>query len=313
MITEKNSTFKKALFAYKIYNLIYLLLAFNAFVNGMTFMKYATMLSAAFGAVLGVWMLKDYKEYLKVPNLWILLAFIISAVISAVVNIKYGFVENIEGLVWMAILLIVIYVPTCNFSREEILKELKVISWITVVYCTAAHVFSLSMIFWGRNMEYKDPQGVGHIVGFNWGRLWGIYDEPNRGSVIGLFAFFLAVYLIWECKKKSTKIFLVLTMVIQYLFLVFSDSRTGQLALAAALFVLAGIGSYNRMHGKGKKKIILAILLACGVAVSSLVLTMGCKAVFNTVDAKIVSMMPAKNEKPKKATKIGRKKIWKKM
>ena len=122
----ENKRFKQVLFIFKMYYMIYLLLAFNAFVNGTVWMKYATILSAVWGAVLGLWMLKDYRLYLKVPNLWPLAAFLLSAVFSAVMNIRYGYLENIEGLVWMFISLFIIYIPTCTYSREEVLKELKI-------------------------------------------------------------------------------------------------------------------------------------------------------------------------------------------
>ena len=119
----ENKRFKQVLFIFKMYYMIYLLLAFNAFVNGTVWMKYATILSAVWGAVLGLWMLKDYRLYLKVPNLWPLAAFLLSAVFSAVMNIRYGYLENIEGLVWMFISLFIIYIPTCTYNREEVLKE----------------------------------------------------------------------------------------------------------------------------------------------------------------------------------------------
>ncbi len=57
----ENKRFKQVLFIFKMYYMIYLLLAFNAFVNGTVWMKYATILSAVWGAVLGLWMLKDYR------------------------------------------------------------------------------------------------------------------------------------------------------------------------------------------------------------------------------------------------------------
>lgn len=306
----ENKRFKRVLFVFKMYYMIYLLLAFNAFVNGTVWMKYATILSAAWGAVMGLWMLKDYRLYLKVPNLWPLAAFLLSALLSAVMNIRYGYQENIEGLVWMFISLFIIYVPTCTYSREEVLKELKVTAVIYVIYCTVVHIISLSMVFWGRNMGYTDPLGAQHIVGFNWGRLWGIYDEPNRGSIIALAAVFLAVYLFWISKKRAVKIFWAFTIMVQYLFLVFSDSRTGEVALAAGLFVLSGLCLYRRF-GKLKGRAVVAFASALVIALAAVAGTMACKQFYNSVDKKIEAAYNAKKHIPKKNVKgnktIGRK------
>lgn len=295
----ENKRFKQVLFGFKMYYMIYLLLAFNAFVNGTVWMKYATILSAVWGAVMGLWVLKDYRLYLKVPNLWPLAAFLLSALLSAVMNIRYGYLENIEGLVWMFISLFIIYVPTCTYSREEVLKELKITAVIYVIYCTVVHIISLSMVYWGRNMGYTDPSGTQHIVGFNWGRLWGIYDEPNRGSVIALAAVFLAVYLFWISKKKAVKIFWAFTIIVQYLFLVFSDSRTGEVALAAGLFVLSGLCLYRRL-GKLKSRAIAAFASALVIALAAVAGTMACKQFYNSVDKKIEAIYNAKNHIPKK-------------
>ncbi|MRM90595.1 O-antigen ligase domain-containing protein [Faecalicatena contorta] len=306
----ENKIFKQVLFIFKMYYMIYLLLAFNAFVNGTVWMKYATILSAVWGAVLGLWMLKDYRLYLKVPNLWPLAAFLLSAVFSAVMNIRYGYLENIEGLVWMFISLFIIYIPTCTYSREEVLKELKITAVVYVVYCTVVHIISLSMVYWGRNMGYTDPLGTEHIVGFNWGRLWGIYDEPNRGSVIALAAVFLAVYLFWISKRKVGKVFWVFSIIVQFQFLVFSDSRTGEVALATGLFVMAGLCLYRRF-GKCRGRAAAAFAAALVIGLAAVAGTVGFKQIYNTVDKKIEAVHKAKKNIPKKSIS-GRKAIGRK-
>lgn len=298
----ENKKFKQVLFAFKMYYMFYLLLAFNAFVNGTVVMKYATMAAAVWGAALGLWMLLDYKRYLKVPNLWAIVAFIASAVLSAILNIRYGYIDNIQGLIWMGISLIVIYVPTCTYSKAEVLKELKITAVAYVIYCTAVHIFSVSMVFWGRNMGYVDPQGMEHIVGFNWGRLWGIYDEPNRGSIMALAAIFFAVYLFWNAKKCLGKVFWILCIIAQYLFLIFSDSRTGELGLAAGLFVLVGLWTRYKLDKK-KYRIIPAVIIAFIVAISALAGTMGCKQLYNSVDNKLEALIKGDNKEANKETK----------
>lgn len=290
-MTEKNfRKFEQVLFLYKIYDLIYLLFAFNAVINGMAFMKYATMAAALWGAVMGVFMLKDYRRYLRVPNLWILLAFLLSAAFSAVMNVRYGITENVEGLVWLGIFFIVVYVSGCVLDKEQIFKEIKILSVILVAYCTCVHAVSLSMIVWGRRWDYMDMSGMIHPIGYRWGRLWGLYDDPNRGSVIALCAFFLALYLIRCTKNKAVKALLIITMLIQYLYVIFSDSRTGMVSLAAGGFVLIGLRLYNRLPGNRRRRAAVSFLLAVFVAVGAIGVTSVSKDAYNKVDSKVAKL-----------------------
>ena len=65
--------YEKCLLIYKIYMLVYLLFAFNSFINGQTFMKYATLLAAGAGALLLLGVLVRWKEYRKMGNCVLLL------------------------------------------------------------------------------------------------------------------------------------------------------------------------------------------------------------------------------------------------
>lgn len=310
MTEKKRRKFEQVLFAYKIYYLIYLLLAFNAVINGMTFMKYATMAAALWGVLMGVFMLKDYRKYLGVPNLFILLAFLLSAAFSAVMNVHYGITENVKGLIWLGICFVPIYVSGCVLDRKQIFKEIKVLSAILVVYCTCVHVISLSMIVWGRKWDYKDMSGTIHAIGYRWGRLWGLYDDPNRGSVIALCAFFLALYLIRCVKNKAVKVLLVSTMLIQYLYVIFSDSRTGIVSLAEGVFVAACLWLYNRLPGSRRRRVIVSLLLAVLMAAGAVGVTSVGKDAYNKVDSKVAKLWINRtgNAKPSGVKKpIGRK------
>ena len=69
---------KKAIFGFKILYLIYLLLAFNSFVNAKGWMNLASYVITALGAVLILWMGVFYKRYRRVHNRFLLLAFVVS-------------------------------------------------------------------------------------------------------------------------------------------------------------------------------------------------------------------------------------------
>ena len=93
--------YEKCLLIYKIYMLVYLLFAFNSFINGQTFMKYATLLAAGAGALLLLGVLVRWKEYRKMGNCVLLILFLLSYLFSSVMNIKYGVMENVQEMVWL--------------------------------------------------------------------------------------------------------------------------------------------------------------------------------------------------------------------
>ena len=81
---------KKLIFYFKLYDLLYVLLAFNAFVNGSAVMEIATLILVLFGAVTAVCMAAQFHVYRKMPNIWIIAAFLVSYLISSGLTRQYG-------------------------------------------------------------------------------------------------------------------------------------------------------------------------------------------------------------------------------
>ena len=67
---------KKLIFYFKLYDLLYVLLAFNAFVNGSAVMEIATLILVRVrGCGPAVCMAAQFHVYRKMPNIWIIAAF----------------------------------------------------------------------------------------------------------------------------------------------------------------------------------------------------------------------------------------------
>ena len=213
---------KKAIFGFKILYLIYLLLAFNSFVNAKGWMNLASYVITALGAVLILWMGVFYKRYRRVHNRFLLLAFVVSYCVSAAAHISYGLVENVKGLIWLLIPLIIVYASAFDMSREEIRREMRWLSGIYILYCTVANLVSLSMVYWGRMYEFQDKAGNFHVIGYRWNRLWGIYDDPNHGATITMIALFMLLYFLADIKKIWKKVLLFLVFIINYIYIYFN-------------------------------------------------------------------------------------------
>jgi O-antigen ligase len=296
---KENKRFKQTLFIFKICYLLYLLLAFNAFVNGTGWMNKASYVITVYGALLILWMIIQYKRYKKSYNLWILAAFTISYLISAATHISFGVSENIKGMIWLVFPFLLAYLSAFDMSGEEIRREAKVLSCIYIFYSTIANIVSISMVYWGRKFDYIDEVGTIHAIGYRWERLWGIYDDPNHGATITVIALFMLLYLCYLSKKLWQRIVLLLIFVINYTYLSLSDSRTGIISLTFGIFIAGFLALWIKRKNKGRHKPILLLiftsLFAAGVLFAG---DLAIKKVYQPIDKKIIQELKAKNPTP---------------
>lgn len=294
---KEKKRFKQVLFAFKICYLVYLLLAFNAFINGTAWMYKASYVITAAGAGMILWMLFRYKRYKKAYSVWLLGAFAVSYLISAVTHMSYGVTENVRGMIWLVLPLVLLYVSAFDMSGEEIRREMRWLSGIYVLYCTAANVVSLSMVYWGRKYDYMDETGTVHSIGYRWNRLWGVYDDPNHGATITVIALFMLIYLFYCVGKLWQKVNIGLIFLVNFLYLVLSDSRTGIMCLAAGIVFRVLLFSWlKKKRGVRFKRVL--VLLVCGVLAAGIVFAAdaGVKAVYQPIEKQIVKALRTKNK-----------------
>lgn len=307
---------KRFLFGFKVYYLIYILLAFNAFVNETTAMGWATNLLAVFGIAAALCMLIRFRTYIKVWNIWLIAAFLVSYILSSLMNYRYGVGDNVKELIWLVLSMAVLYASCAVCSVEEMKREFSVLASLWVIFCTVVNFVSITMVVWGR--EYgitvtRGGQSVGFkVVGFKWGRLWGMYDDPNHGAAIAIAALLLAFYLFLTVKRRSARVLLIFSMVVQFLYIVLSDSRTGTVMLGASGFLWTAILVYRKVRDKEGSQIKKLAVCCCFGILTAAVLaggSYGCKQQYNLIDSKIEALLPKKpnTDKDKKPTgQVGR-------
>lgn len=316
---------KKLIFYFKLYDLLYVLLAFNAFVNGSVGMKFATLILVLFGAVTTVCMAAQFHVYRKMPNIRIIVLFLISYLISAGMTWKYGITDNIKEMIWLGISMIVIYGSSYLYERSEIRKEFLFLAKVWVIYCTIANLVSISMVVWGRGYQIGSGPSA-KVVGLKWGRLWGIYDDPNHGGTIAVAAIILAFYLIAEAEKTWQKRVCALTIAVQFIYLVLSDSRTGIVSLTTGVFCWVLFCQIRKQREKEKalqiKKLVIPLLAAVLTAAFALGASEAGGVLFEKMDVRLVKALPEKAitpeyEKNTRKTELesdasnGRLDIWK--
>ena len=221
-------------FLFKIVYLALVLISFNTFALDVPYLKNAFVaLSVALGGIVLIYRLIHFKRFIKMKYIWVLVAFLASYLLSLLLNLRYGFLEPIQAMVWMTFQYFILFLKDPARPCEKSQREFRVLSWIFCVYqfcCSAASLVLLFLNYTELNFE-RQPIKLAGIV---WGRLWGVYTDPNYASVLSVAAIFLALYLV-KCRKGVfVKIFFGINTLIQLLYVAFSDSRTGLVCLAVA-------------------------------------------------------------------------------
>ena len=292
---------KKALYTFKIYYMLYVLVAFTALLNGEVWLDIATYALVAFGSVLILMMMVQYKKYWRARNLYWILGFLASYVLSSVMNIQYGYVDNVKEMFWLAFPMLLLYIASQEYTYEEMVQEGQVLSFIYIVYTTLASVVSIGMFFLGKSYKFQDGMGHHREIGYKWGRLWGVFDDPNHGATIILIGLILAIYYMMKHPKLIVKIGMVIAGVVQYIYIVLSDSRTAEIAMMAAIVIGFGMGTYQIVtKRKSSSQGIALALLVCigstvGVYASDKVITEG----MGKANAYVQSLRVQETQKPK--------------
>ena len=217
----------------------YLLLAlvtFNSFLYDSPIQPVLVKLCLILGILTLLGRVLYFKDYAKTPYWWILVLFCASFVISIVANRKYGAaVADMKWLIWTGFLFFLLYV--CDGTREKDFykKEFRCYSHIMILYSSLAGligVIQMQTLYHGKwYTESKEMM----LAGFHWGRLWGVYSDPNYGGVLSTIGILLCIYYLLT-QKKWKRIPYVVGVFLNYLYILFCDSRTALVAL-----VLSGI------------------------------------------------------------------------
>lgn len=268
---EKQKLILRCELVFKILYLMDVLISFNAFFAGNKVISCFNYLLVAFGAVLLLLRVVKFKNYLQSAFLYLLVAFVISMFISALLNTKYGYTENIQSIAWTTLQFGLLYATDKETDIKEYKMQLKIMLAVFCGYIFIANIISIGMFIFNYGVFGKySPSG--NIIGFLWGRLWGVYSDPNNGSVLAGASVIISVCAFVCLKKKLLKVLLILNIIIDYTYILLSDSRTGILTtfIGVSLTLYLLIKRSERIKFKATAKRCFCLLTAVAVSFSAL-------------------------------------------
>lgn len=256
---------------FKLIYFLLVLLSFNslfALTSGLAYFSYVT---AILGAAVLLFRLLHFKQYTKTRGILWLVLFCGSYCLSALLTRAYGLTENIQAMVWIVIQFFIVYTYDNDRSIEKDKREIRVIGWFFLAYTCLMALAAIVMLIVDYN-NYREVGDTAVISGFLWNRLWGLYTDPNYGAVLSIISMVLSV-MFWKGAKKGVQVFLCLNCVLEFLYITFSDSRTGMVALLVTVAAAAYLFGLRWKKIEDKKTVyrgVVSFVLALLLALSSI-------------------------------------------
>ncbi|MGX7125212.1 O-antigen ligase family protein [Enterococcus viikkiensis] len=180
--------------------------------------------------------------------------FIVVILFSSVINIKYGYFENIKLLMWQSIFFFLVF----QFSKDygfnkyhQYFERVLTVSWFFIIAISLWYFVVQNGIKIPIEFKYYPVR-----IGWLGNRLFGIFTDPNFGAVISVVVIFIELKRLLNGKKKPSvlKILMIINIVFQYLFIILSGSRTAYIVLLAITFLYVLFVILNR--GKGNREAV---------------------------------------------------------
>ena len=251
---------------------------------------------------------RHYPRFAK----YLVVAFLVSAAISALVNIRTGALSNAKAFV-MTALPLVAFLPYCaSCSREDAEKRL-----LTVLLGPAAVTFVCSLValllYLFRVYATVEIAGITHYIGLRTyteasGRsvtlLYGIYVDTNHAALYSLASAIYSIALISSCRRGALKcksraarttvtLLSALNLSVQLSYFPLANSRGGWLSLGvAAVFVFFTLAFFARRL-KGRTVVRASVAL-----VSCLLATLLCLGALLTLRTAWATLSQSLNPPP---------------
>jgi O-antigen ligase len=226
---------------------------------------------AAIGLVLLAVNLLTRRSLMRVPHYLWFLVFLISLIVSSVVNIQYGWFENAKTFVW-ELLQIGLFLPiSFLLTKDELRVFFRNVFWIffliAAVSCLVAlieHIFQIGYLF-------MTTDGMERAHGFINARLYGPFINPNTGSPLAAMAIAASLSYLHIFKPgKGVTLFIWISNAICWTYVIASASRGAALCVVAAFFVFVFLRYLNARNGseKGRGFVVLRNAAMIGLALS---------------------------------------------
>lgn len=228
----------------------------------------------AIGVLFLIYDLFTSRYCIKTKYNKVLLVFLGVLIVSCIVNINYGFMKNIGAVINAIVQYLLFYTLYVRLGKDGFIKFFKKLFQVLIPIWFVCVIISIVQFITLQDFEYT-LEGVRRCQGFSSQRLFGVFIDPNYAAITSL-VLILGIFFCYKEARKPVRIFYIVSGVMNYLYCILSLSRTGDICIIIATFILGFFLARNRF-----KKLVfsLAIGLASVLAiiVISQVTTIGLK------------------------------------
>ena len=256
----------------------------------------------------------------------ILFAFCIANGISTLLNFSDRFVYGMVTEAYVCVFLIVFFVFSLKQGRDQKTGFIKKIQWIHIILSFVFAVLALGCFALNISVTYN-YNGNELYLGLMDNRVWGFYN-PNTGGSICVISLVFS-YMQFGTNRGKSRLFLILNMIFQYLYLILTLSRSawyiflGVIVLYGIFHILIPTLLCQDYIMKKMKKIVIFLCLFVAVLISPDIIKNTVVVIPNTImelhnmeaeEEKIVSVSLERIDEEKIAEQDstnGRVEIWK--
>lgn len=258
----KSQYYEKAELVFKLCYLCLTFISFNTFFARQWYLSVISYIIVAFAVLFTLLRLIRIRDYFM-PSIFVLVLLWIAYIFSSINTMRYGYIENIQALAWMFIQYFLVFAYDKKRDEQSLNKERNIIFIVVLIYTSIAAIIAFVMMITGYSF-FKVIDGYNIFGGFVMNRLFGIYMDCNYGAVLSIISIILSLKY-YKLVSKKVRILLIVNIILEYLFVCYSDSRTGLIAISITAFIYF-ITTMNKNNVVKSKKFWKNVLLGIGIA-----------------------------------------------
>lgn len=217
----------------------------------------------------------------QAPGVFCLYGICLIAAVSSLVQLEYGYRNNLVTIEWMLTLSCLFYGALFRMKRRRLLVFVTVTYMILLVIWSVASWLSLAQFVLQIGEEgpnYATTPWLGG-VGFARHRLFGVFGYPEYGSVTGLMLLIIGAYYFIRLRSRFVRIFIVLFSLPFFPYIVISGSRNAALAFGLVLFTGTLLFLWKNRELALRRSLPLSLQAAAASVIIFLVLYMGTRLI----------------------------------
>ena len=225
MLKKYQPLYHNVVFYYTLIYAIYSLMGRFTWVHGLvehTINAPIYAFTAVFGFLLVAIDFFFYKNYKQLKYYPIYIVFIVCAVISSALNVKYGFADNVKTIVWLTV-----QMGLFTTMGQLITKE-RYHQWLTLFFSISGGIWGFASLV----SLYQFIYVPGYVIPMNDrlirqslydNRLFGVFIDPNLGAFVAFLVMWGMIYLMRHYKNnKLVKVLGITNIIVQLLYIILS-------------------------------------------------------------------------------------------